>query len=94
VGGGYATRMASVLAAGAFLAVPMARITRSMMRDDPHVPSRSERREAAAFQRKILRLQSRLMLAYFSPKFHPWQIDDTAMLERWYESDSPQVSAA
>ncbi len=93
VGGGYVTRMASVLAAAVFLAWPMVRITRSMMRDDPHVPSRSERRQAAAFQRQILRQQSRLLLAYFSPRFHPWQIDDTEMLQRWYRSDH-RASAA
>lgn len=94
VGGGYATRMVSVLAAAAFLAVPMVRIARSMMRDDPHVPSPSERRDAAAFQRMILRRQAGLLLAYFSPNFHPWQIDDTAMLEQWYRSDSAGVGAA
>lgn len=84
VGGGYLTRMVSVLAAALFLAVPLLRITRAMIRDDPHTPTRAERKEAAAFQRKILRRQSRLLLAYFKPTFHPWQIDDTSLLEDWY----------
>ena len=35
VGGGYLTRMLSVLAAALLLAVPMLRITRAMMRTTP-----------------------------------------------------------
>ncbi len=89
VGGGYAVRMLSVLAAGVFLTVPMVRITRSMMRDDPHITTRAERREAGALQRRLLREQAPLLLAYFSPRFHPWQIDDTEMLRDWYRSAAP-----
>lgn len=88
VGGGYPTRMLSVLAAVVFLAVPMLRITRGMMQDDARRPTRAERTEAAAFQRRIMRRQFPLLLAYFRPTFHPWQIDDTAMLEQWYRSGS------
>ena len=32
----------------------------------------------------MMREQARVLLAYFKPGFHPWQIDDTAMLENWY----------
>ncbi len=88
VGGGYLTRMLSVAAAGAFLAVPMVRIARGMMRDDPHEVTRAERKAAGAYERKILRQQFGLMRAYFSPRFHPWKIDDTALLEAWYRSGS------
>ena len=88
VGGGYVTRMVSVLIAVALLTVPMLRITKGMMDDDTHTPTRAERKEAAAFQRKILRQQAGMLLAYFKPSFHPWQIDDTAMLEDWYRSGS------
>lgn len=88
VGGGYVTRMLSVLAAALFLAVPMLRIVRAMMQDDPRTPTRAERKEAAAFQRDILRQQAPLLLAYFKPTFHPWQIDDSEMLESWYRSGS------
>jgi predicted metal-dependent hydrolase len=88
VGGGYVTRMVSMLTAVLLLAVPMLRITRGMMLDDPHESTRAERKEAAAFQRKILRRQAGMLLAYFKPSFHPWQIDDTAMLEDWYSSGS------
>lgn len=86
VGGRYATRMLSVFIAVALLAVPMLRITKGMMNDDTHAPTRAERKEAAAFQRKILRQQAPMLAAYLRPSFHPWQIDDTAMLERWYQS--------
>ena len=86
VGGGYFTRMISVLVSVLFLAVPMVRIARGMMRDDPHQPTRDERKEAVAFQRRILRQQAPMLLAYFSPRFHPWQIADTEMLQDWYRS--------
>lgn len=89
VGGGYATRMLSVLAAVAFLAVPMLRIVGAMSREDPHRPTRAERREAAAFQRMILRRQAPLLLAYLRPRFHPWDIDDAELLRSWYEEPVP-----
>lgn len=88
VGGGYLTRMVAVLAAVSFLAVPMLRITRAMMNDDPHVPTRAERKRAAAVQRRILRRQAPMLLAYFRPGFHPWEIDDTAMLQDWYREST------
>ncbi|MCZ7629679.1 MAG: metal-dependent hydrolase [Microthrixaceae bacterium] len=86
VGGGYMTRMLSVMVAVLTLAVPMLRITKGMMDDDPHVPTRRERKEAAAVQRRILRRQAPLLLAYLRPGFHPWQIDDTELLAGWYPS--------
>lgn len=86
VGGRYGTRMLSVLAAVVLLTVPMIRIATGMIKDDLHTPTRAERKQAAAFQRRILRQQAPLLLAYFKPGFHPWQIDDTAMLEDWYRS--------
>lgn len=88
VDGRYAVRMLSVFIAVALLTVPMLRITKGMMDDDTHAPTRAERKDAAAFQRKILRRQAGMLLAYLRPGFHPWQIDDTAMLEDWYRSGS------
>lgn len=93
IGGGYFSRMLSVLAAALFLAVPMVKIARSMMRDDDHRITRAERRQAAAFQRRVLRIQFPLLLAYFRPGFHPWQIDDTGMLEDWYGEKAPALAS-
>ena len=94
VGGGYATRMVSVLAAVVLLAVPMLRITRAMSLEDRRRPTRAERRAAAAFQWVMMRRQTPLMLAYFRPGFHPWDIDDTEMLREWYrESERVEVGA-
>jgi predicted metal-dependent hydrolase len=93
IGGGYFTRMLSVLAAALFLAVPMVRIARSMMREDEHRITRDERRQAAAFQRRVLRIQFPLLLAYFRPGFHPWQIDDTGMLEDWYREKASALAS-
>lgn len=84
VGGRYPTRMLSVVVAVLTLSVPILRIAKGMIDDDPHVPTRRERKEAAAFQRRMLRRQVPMLLAYFRPRFHPWQIDDSGMLKDWY----------
>ena len=88
VGGGYATRMLSVLAAALFLAVPMVRITRALLREDPHQATAADRKQALAVQRRMGRRQLPLFLAYFKPGFHPWQIDDSGMLREWYRQGS------
>ena len=88
VGGGYATRMLSVLAAALFLAVPMVRITRALLREDPHEATAADRKQALAVQRRMGRRQLPLFLAYFKPGFHPWQIDDSGMLREWYRQGS------
>ncbi|MEZ5269691.1 MAG: metal-dependent hydrolase [Microthrixaceae bacterium] len=88
VGGGYATRMLSVLAAALFLAVPMVRITRALLREDPHEATSADRKQALAVQRRMGRRQLPLFLAYFKPGFHPWQIDDSGMLREWYRQGS------
>ena len=88
VGGGYATRMLSVLAAALFLAVPMVRITRALLREDPHQATAADRKQALAVQRRMGRRQLPLFLAYFKPGFPPWQIDDSGMLREWYRQGS------
>ena len=92
VGGGYVTRMLSVLAAALFLAVPMLRITRSMMQQDPHTPTRAERREAARVQRELLGRQFKLLAAFLRPDFHPWNIDDSELLRSWYRTQPELVA--
>lgn len=86
VGGGYPTRVLSAVVAVLTLSVPLLRIATGMMKEDPHVPTRRERKEAAAYQRMMLRRQAPLLLAYLRPGFHPWHIDDTGMLRDWYRS--------
>ncbi len=88
VGGGYFTRMASVGAAALFLALPMLRISRSLVREDPEVPTTAHRRQAREIGWRDVKEQAPLFLAYFRPGFHPWQIDDTEMLEDWYRNDT------
>ncbi|MCP4436073.1 MAG: metal-dependent hydrolase [Actinomycetia bacterium] len=88
LGGGYVTRILSVLMAALFLAVPQVKIARAMMREDPHHITKAERKEALEFQKRVLRRQGPLLLAYFKPSFHPWQIDDAGMLRDWYDDTS------
>lgn len=87
VGGGYVTRMLSVATTALFLTVPLIKVARSMMRDDSHRITKAERKEAGAFQRKIAKRQYKLFFAYFKPSFHPWDIDDTELLQGWYSTD-------
>lgn len=93
VGGGYLTRMLSVLASALFLAVPMVKIARATIRQDEHRITRAERKEAAAVQRRIFKRQFPFFIAYFKPSFHPWQIDDTEMLKDWYSARTPALAS-
>lgn len=87
VGGTYLLRVLSAATAAAALAIPYARITARMMRDDPHRPTRSERRQARRVHRRLLPPQLRLVLAYFRPSFHPWDAHDEPHLREWYASE-------
>ena len=88
VGGGYLTRMLAVLAAALFLALPMVKIARSTMRDDGYKATRADRRTAATVQKRVMRRQLPLLLAYFRPGFHPWQIEDDSLVRDWYARGS------
>ena len=90
--GGYALRVASALAALVLLAGPFVRIANRMQRDDPRRPTREERRTANKAHLKLARTQLRMIAAYFSPRFHPWKLDDTPSLERWYAKGGTQVA--
>ncbi len=92
--GGYLLRVASAIAALVFLAGPFIRITNRMQRDDPHRPTRAERRAANKAHLKLLGTQLRMVAAYFSPRFHPWKLDDTPSLERWYAEDAEDATGA
>ncbi|MGI9579341.1 MAG: metal-dependent hydrolase [Microthrixaceae bacterium] len=93
VGGGYITRMLGVLASALFLAVPMVKIARSMIRQDDHRITRAERKKASDVQKRIFKRQFPYFIAYFKPSFHPWQIDDTEMLKDWYAERTPALAS-
>jgi len=87
VGGTYVSRVLSALVALAWLAFPYWRITRRMVKDDPHQPTADERRQARDIERQLIGRQLRLVAAYFGPGFHPWDTDDRALLAEWYAAD-------
>ncbi len=87
VGGRYWLRVTSALVALSALAVPYAVIANRMIRDDPHQPTREERRQALALDRQLLLPQLKLVLRYFKPGFHPWDADDRRILADWYEAE-------
>ncbi len=92
VGGGYVTRMAAMATAVATLGFPMVKIVRRMMKEDPRPITKADRGEARAVQAKIMKRQVRLLLAYLKPGFHPWDIDDTELLEGWYSDPVPAAA--
>jgi len=91
-GGGYLLRIFSAFVALALLAYPFAAIARRQFRADPTPITPAMRREARALQRQINRTQTRLLLDYFKPGFHPWQCRDDAYLRAWYASGEAPVA--
>ncbi len=94
VGGRFATRMASVFVAAVLLAPAMIAIAQAMIKEDPHKATPAEREQAKEVQARVMKRQAKLMLAYFRPDFHPWQIDDTELLKGWYREPVPRRAAA
>jgi hypothetical protein len=86
VGGGYALRVVSAIAAIALLARPFDRISRRMIRHDPRRLTREDHRQAVALQRKLIGPQIRMIARYFKPGFHPNNVDDREHLAEWYAS--------
>ncbi len=86
VGGGYATRVVSAVAALVLLAWPFDRIARRMIRNDPRRITREDTRRARALHRKVIGPQIRLIAQYFKPGFHPNDFDDRKHLADWYAS--------
>ena len=84
--GGYVRRVVSALLTAGLLLGPNIGIFRRLVRDDPHEPTRAERRQARKVHLKLAGPQLRMIGQYFRPGFHPWQLDDTAHLREWYES--------
>lgn len=84
IGGGYLLRVASAAAAVLLLAGPLVASVRRMLRDDATPVTGEMRERARALHRKAMRPQLRMIAAYFSPRFHPWNVRDEAYLAGWY----------
>ncbi len=85
-GGGYFSRVLSVIPAVVVLLFYLNRIALRMIRDDPNKPSAETRREARRFQAKVVGPQLPLILDYFRPSFHPRDFDDARYITEWYQS--------
>jgi predicted metal-dependent hydrolase len=57
-----------------------------MIREDPHKATGAEKKQAREVQARIMKQQGPLLLAYFRPGFHPWQIEDADLLRGWSET--------
>ncbi len=86
VGGGYVMRVCSALVAIALLTVPLIRMTRRMIRADGVTITDDIRREARRINKIAGDQQLPLLAAFFKPGFHPWKLDDGAVLVDWYHS--------
>ena len=56
------------------------------MREDPRPITPEMRAQARALNRKLAAVETRLLLAYFKPGFHPWKVRDERYLAEWYAS--------
>jgi len=90
VGGGYLTRMISVVAGLLFFGPAFAIMTRRMFKADPEPFTDAMRVQAREFDRVSREAQSELLKAYFKPGFHPWQVDDEAYVAEFYAS--PEIA--
>jgi predicted metal-dependent hydrolase len=86
VGGGYLLRIFSAMTAVLLLALPLHRIARRMMKEDPTAITSAMRQQARDLNRKVMQPQLRMIGQYFKPGFHPWDVDDLRHLEEWYAS--------
>ncbi|MCA9716818.1 MAG: metal-dependent hydrolase [Myxococcales bacterium] len=86
-GGGYLVRALVMLMTTMIFWARILQQQWMIMRSDGIAWSFAQWRDLARFlfvEQRILRLVPP-WLAYFSPWFHPWQLDDSALLERWRE---------
>lgn len=88
VGGGYWTRLFSALVGVAWLAIPLVRMAKRMMKNDPTPITPEMRAQAREINRKVGSVQTRLLLAYFKPGFHPWKVRDEGYVAEWYASEA------
>jgi predicted metal-dependent hydrolase len=84
VGGGYATRMLSVLVGLIWFAPAFAIMARRMMKADPDPLTDAMRAQAKEMDAISRKLQTPLLLAYFRPGFHPWNQHDEAYVAEFY----------
>ena len=86
VGGGWGTRMLSLVVGLLFFGPGFTRAALRMIREDPEPTTDAIRDEARALNQQAGRIQQPLLLAYLKPGFHPWNLDDRPHLAEFYAS--------
>ena len=89
-GGGYFTRMISVLVGLLWFGPAFAIMARRMIKADPAPMTDEMRAQAKALDRLARKIQTPLLLAYFKPSFHPWDQHDEAYVAEFYAS--PEIA--
>ncbi len=90
VGGGYLTRMVSVVVGLLWFGPAFAIMARRMIKADPEPLTDAMRAQAREIDRISREVQRDLLLAYFKPGFHPWDQHDEAYVAEFYAS--PEIS--
>jgi hypothetical protein len=84
-GGGLVVRLLTMIVTSLIFWGRIVQQQRLMMRTDGIAGSLAEWRDLGRFlfvEQRVHRMLP-LWFAYFSPWFHPWRLDDSALLERW-----------
>ena len=90
VGGGYWTRMISVVVGLLWFGPPFAIMARRMMKADPEPTTDAMRADAKEIDRISREAQTELLKAYFRRDFHPWRQDDAAYVAEFYAA--PEIA--
>jgi hypothetical protein len=90
VGGGYLTRMISVVVGLLWFGPAFAIMVRRMIKADPTPTTDAMRAQAKAIDALSRRVQAPLLLAYFKPGFHPWDQHDEAYVAEFVAA--PEVA--
>ncbi len=90
VGGGYWTRMISVVVGLLCFGPPFAIMARRMMKADPEPTTPEMRAQAREIDRVSREAQTELLKSYFRRDFHPWNQRDEAHVAEFYAS--PEIA--
>lgn len=97
VRGSYVQRMAMMLCVFPVMTMLVLAAQADLVRRDVGIPERRELAEALRYlfgQEGILRTALREAVRYVKPGFHPWDVDDSALIERSREYYARYVTAA
>ena len=90
MGCGYFHRMFSALVGGIIQGVMILASENRLMKEEGVKRFGPEGKKAVGLLRKFhdLRKVARDFMMYFKPGFHPWDIDDRALIQAWYKKNS------